>query len=151
VIGQNDTAIKALREVVKLQPKDATAQRMLASLAPPEEKSTDTTPAPTDPPAAAAGPSTDLVGNWVAKDSDATVELTITEDSQFTWRATPAGKPAVEVKGNVAASSDSLVLETKDQGNMAGKVKSGGADKFTFAMQGMPPSDPGLAFERVRK
>jgi tetratricopeptide (TPR) repeat protein len=150
VIGQNDAAIDALKQVVKLQPSDATAKRMLASLAPPETKA----PPPVTPPAPSAetpaGPSTDLVGTWLAKSDGATVELTITDDSKFTWRATPTGKPAVEVKGNVAASADQLVLETKDQGNMAGKVKSGGADKFTFAMLGMPPDDPGLAFERTK-
>ncbi len=152
VIGQNDAAIKALQQVVKLQPKDATAERMLAALSPPETKTADaaapSATAPSATPAAPAGPSTDLVGSWLAKSTDATVELTITEDSQFTWRATPMGKPPVEVKGNVATSSEELVLETKDQGNMVGKVKSGGPDKFTFAMLGMPPSDPGLAFER---
>ncbi|MCI0362074.1 MAG: tetratricopeptide repeat protein [Planctomycetaceae bacterium] len=154
VIGQNDTAIRALQEVVKLQPKDATAQRMLAALKPAEPPAAAATPPAADPvttsATAPAGPSTNLVGSWLAKSPEATVELTITEDSQFTWRATPMGKPAVEVKGNVAASSDELVLETKDQGNMAGKVKSGGPDKFTFAMAGMPPSDPGLAFERKK-
>jgi tetratricopeptide (TPR) repeat protein len=160
VIGQNDSAVRALQEVVKLQPKDATAQRMLAALAPPEEKAAEAAtpaappppaPAPAETPAAPAGPTTDLVGDWVAKDDYATVELSITDDSQFTWRATPKGKAAVEVKGNVAASADQLVLETKEQGNMAGQVKSEGADKFTFAMAGMPPSEPGLAFERVLK
>jgi tetratricopeptide (TPR) repeat protein len=155
VIGQNDAAISALQRVVKLQPKDATAQRMLTALSPQEttvtEKPTETTPAPAnavvDTP---AGPTTDLVGKWVAKSPDATVELTISEDSKFTWRAAPQGKQAIAIKGNVATSSDELVLETKDQGNMAGKVKSGGSDKFTFAMLGMPPSDPGLAFMRQK-
>ncbi len=50
VNGQNDTAIKALQEVVKLQPKNATAQRMLAALAPPEEQPKDTPPPAPDPP-----------------------------------------------------------------------------------------------------
>ncbi|HEX5103592.1 MAG TPA: tetratricopeptide repeat protein [Pirellulaceae bacterium] len=146
VIGQNDEAIKALREVVRLQPKDTTAQRMLGSLAPPEEKPAETTPPPAAPENA---PTTDLVGTWRASSGDAVIELTIDDQFNFTWKATPKGKPAVEVKGTVNASSDSLALETKDQGNMVGQVKSGGPDKFTFAMQGLPPGDPGLEFARA--
>ena len=80
----------------------------------------------------------------------ATIELTITEESQFTWHATPKGKAAIDIKGNVAASSEELVLETKDQGNMAGKVKSEGADKFSFTMLGAPPGESGLEFERQK-
>lgn len=153
VIGQNDAAVKALQEVVKLQPKDATAQRMLASLAPPESKSeekpTEVPPPPTTDTPAPAGPSTDLVGRWIAKSGDATIELSIDDASQFTWKATPQGKPPIELAGTLASTSDTIVLESKDQGSMVGQVKSGGPDKFMFAMQGMPPGDPGLAFERV--
>jgi tetratricopeptide (TPR) repeat protein len=146
VIGQNEQAIKALREVVRLQPKDATAQRMLAALAPPEEK-----PAPEPAPAPAAapsGPTTDLVGTWKAQAGDTVIELTIDEKSQFTWKATPKGKPPVELKGTVATDGDKLALENPQQGNMVGQVKSGGADKFTFALQGSPP-EAGLAFDRA--
>lgn len=147
VIGQNDLAIKMLEHVVKLQPKDATAQRMLAALAPPKPAQ----PEPPEPSAPALdGPATDLVGTWAAKGPDATIELEITEDSKFSWRATPKGQPAVELTGNVATSSEELVLESKDQGNMAGKVMSGGPDKFTFAMLGTPPGDPGLEFQRKK-
>jgi tetratricopeptide (TPR) repeat protein len=149
VIGQNDAAIEALRQVVKLQPKDATAQRMLASLAPPEEKPADPPPPTPDKPAP-AGPTTDLVGSWLAKSGNATIQLTIDDQSQFTWRATPQGKPPVELTGTMATTADTIALESKDQGAMVGKVKSGGPDKFTFVMQGMPPSDPGLAFERAK-
>jgi tetratricopeptide (TPR) repeat protein len=146
VIGQNDQAIKALREVVRLQPKDATAQRMLAALAPPEEKPA---PEPTPAPAAApSGPTTDLVGTWKAQAGDTVIELTIDDKSQFTWKATPKGKPPVELKGTVATDGDVLALENEKQGNMVGQVKSGGPDKFTFALQGSPP-EAGLAFARA--
>jgi tetratricopeptide (TPR) repeat protein len=144
VIGQNDEAIKVLKEVVRLQPKDATAQRMLAALSPPAEKPTEATPPPT-----ADAPTTDLVGTWRASSGDTVIELTIDDKFNFTWSATPKGQKSVEVKGTVSASADSLVLESKDQGNMAGQVKSGGPDKFTFAMEGMTPGDPGLAFSRA--
>jgi hypothetical protein len=43
-----------------------------------------------------------------------------------------------------------LVLESKDQGSMVGKVKSIGPDKWQFALAGGPPNDPGLSFERIK-
>jgi hypothetical protein len=143
VIGQNDEAVKALREVVRLQPKDATAQKMLSALAPPAQPAETTTPPPAD-----TGPTTDLVGTWRATSGDTVIDLTIDDKFNFTWRATPKGQKPVEVKGTVQAGGDALVLQSKEQGNMVGNVKSGGPDKFTFTMQGGPPGDAGLAFSR---
>jgi hypothetical protein len=147
VIGENDAAIRGLKEVVKQQPKDATAQKMLAALAPDPEP--ESQPAPPPAANAPAEPTTDLVGNWLAKGPDVAIKLVIDEQSNFTWTATPTGKPPVELKGVLSSTADQIVLESKDQGAMAGKVKSGGPDKFTFFMQGMPAGDPGLAFQRT--
>jgi tetratricopeptide (TPR) repeat protein len=152
VIGQNDAAIKMLQVVVQEQPKDETARRMLEALSPPASAApaeSTAPPAATDT-SAPAGPTTDLVGRWLAKGPDATVEMVIDETWQFVWRATPTGKPPVEVKGTVSATSDMLELASKEQGSMVGRVTSGGPDKFTFQMAGSPPSDPGLTFERVK-
>ena len=49
------------------------------------------------------------------------------------------------------STSNELSLASKDQGSMAGSVKSRGPDKWQFAMSGAPPSDPGLSFERVKR
>ncbi len=153
VVGQNDSAIRALQAVVELQPKDGTARQLLKALSPPEaDKPPSTSPAPrsTDPlaPAAEAAPTTDLVGKWAAKNEQVAVELTVTADNDFTWKATPTGQPAVEVKGKIAATADSLALESPEQGTMVGAVKSGGADQFTFTMASS--NDAGLAFTRVK-
>lgn len=145
VMGHNDQAIDALRTVVKLQPKDATAQRMLKALAPEEAAPAATAP-PT--PDASEAPQTDLVGVWLAMAGDASVELTITDDSQFTWKATPKGQPAVELAGQIATTSDTLVLDSKSQGSMVGQVKSNGPDRFQFIMSGGEPGDTGLSFVR---
>jgi tetratricopeptide (TPR) repeat protein len=152
VIGQTDAAIRALQEVVKLQPKDATAQRMLAGLVPPEAAADATTPAKPETPEAPAadGPTTDLVGTWTADAGDASIVLTIDEASKYTWKATPKGKPPVELKGNLVASSDMIALENEAQGSMVGRVISGGPDKFTFTLRGMPPDEPGLVFTRTK-
>lgn len=146
VIDDKQAAVNALEVVVKNQPKDSTAKRMLDALAP--------APAPTTPvPTSAAdieAPATDLVGSWQAKAGDTTISLNITEDSQFTWKATPAGKPPVALKGRLQSTSDAISLETADQGAMAGTVQSRGADEWKFLLSGAPPSDPGLTFSRVK-
>ena len=146
-IDSKDDAVKALRVVVKNQPKDATAKRMLDALAPPERPAA---PAPAEAVAGDAAPQTDLVGKWRAKAGDTTIDLAISEDSQFAWKATQAGKSPVELKGQLDSGGDELVLESKEQGAMSGAVKSLGADKWQFALNGAPPADPGLTFGRVK-
>ena len=144
VIGAKDDAVNALKVVVRDQPKDTTAKRMLDALAPAEPSAP-----PADTPAGADAPETDLVGSWQAKAGDTTIDLTITDDSQFSWKAAQPGKPATELNGDLAATSDELVLQSADHGAMAGSVKSLGPDKWQFALSGAPPSDPGLTFERL--
>lgn len=145
VIDDKDAAIDALKVVVKNQPKDTTAKRMLDALLP----ARPATPAPASAPASEDAPTTDLVGKWRAKAGTSTINLTFDEGTQFTWQAVQAGKPAIELKGEYTVSSDGLSLDTTDQGSMAGTVQSLGPDKWQFALSGAPPSDPGLTFQRV--
>ncbi len=146
VIDDKEVAINALRVVVKHQPKDSTAKRMLDALAP--------APVPTEPAAKVStdtdAPVTDLVGSWQAKAGDTTIALSVTEDSTFTWKATPSGKPAVELKGQLTSTGNAISLETTDQGTMAGTVESLSPDEWTFQLSGAPASDPGLTFTRVK-
>jgi tetratricopeptide (TPR) repeat protein len=144
VLGDKDRAIGALEVVVKNQPKDATARRMLAALSPPE------VPAATSQPAAGTEPEIDLVGNWRARAGDTSIDLTIGEDAQFTWKAQQVGKPPVALEGRLAAAGDQLVLESAAQGSMAGTATPLSPDKWRFALSGAPPDDPGLSFARVK-
>lgn len=156
VTGSKDSAIDALEVVMKNQPKDVTAKRMLAALLPAEDSATATPP---PPPASASAnvaeiendpnaSETDLVGTWIAQSADTRIELGITEDSAFTWKANAKGQPAVELKGNLNSLSDGIELETAAQGTIAGAVKSNGPDGWVFLMSGAPASDPGLTFKR---
>ena len=90
-----------------------------------------------------------MVGSWRASQEGNKFELTIDEAGKFTWKATPQGKQAMTVSGNYSVAGDALLLESADQGTMAGRVTSGGPDRFQFLMPGGPPSDKGLAFERI--
>ncbi|WP_425613695.1 tetratricopeptide repeat protein [Anatilimnocola sp. NA78] len=139
VVGHTDAAIEKLQTVVKLQPKDMTAQRMLSALR------AANAPAPAE---AADGPTTDLVGRWLAKADGTNIELSVSEESQFTWAANTKDKPAVELTGLLFAEGNMVALETEDQGTMTGRVKSAGPDKFQFIVPGGPPDDTGLTFVR---
>jgi tetratricopeptide (TPR) repeat protein len=146
-LGEKDAAVDMLQVVVANQPKDYTAKRMLDALAPSQMAAT---PAPATPSPGSAGAYTDLVGKWQAKTGNTTVELTIGDDSQFTWKAIQPGKPAVELKGQVTTNGDSLMLENAKQGSISGAVKSGGPDQWQFNLTGAPSDDPGLAFVRKK-
>ncbi len=138
-IGSKDAAVNALQVVVKNQPQDYTAKRMLDALAPAQAYPPKDVTMPADVDASG----TDLVGNWRATAGNSTIDLTIGEDSQFTWKATQAGKSTAELSGLLVATTDELSLESTDHGAMAGSVKSLGPDKWQFALSGAPRPIPG--------
>lgn len=154
VTGHQASAIEALKVVVREQPRDVTAKKMLAALAPaePAAAATATTPPPPAPAESAAqqpAHETDLVGTWRASSGDSTITLKIDDDSQFTWQAVTKGQSPIELQGQMMATSDTLVLDNKQQGSMVGRVTSAGPDKWQFALAGSPPGDQGQNFERV--
>jgi tetratricopeptide (TPR) repeat protein len=141
--GHNDLAADALRVVVAKQPGDAVAKQLLAALQPP----------PAEAPAAesaAATPETDLVGTWQAAAGNDTVTLTIKKDSTFIWKATPQGKPAVEISGTIETSRDAIAMVSEKAGTMGGTVVSKGPDAFEFSLAGGPPGAKPLVFQRQK-
>ncbi|MFO0868546.1 MAG: tetratricopeptide repeat protein [Pirellulales bacterium] len=157
VLGENEAAIHALQNVVKHQPQDVTARRMLDALERQGREEADADEAPAPPPAPApradnadaAAPSTDLVGRWRAAADGTKIELTVDEQSNFVWQANSTGQPAREIRGQLVTTSDTLVLDGGAQGTMVGEVQSQGANQFTFRLLGMPESTAGLEFQRV--
>ena len=155
--GHADMAAEALGVVVAKQPGDLVAKRLLEAITPPEQPKADGAPAAGEAgkPSAAveappAGPETDLVGTWKATSGKDTVELTIKEDSTFTWKATPSGRPAVELSGTVESARDALALNTEKAGSMVGKVQSKGQDAFDFSLAGAPKEAKPLEFQRQK-
>ncbi|SFJ24710.1 tetratricopeptide repeat protein [Planctomicrobium piriforme] len=160
VTGYKEEAANALKVVVANQPKDVTARRMLDALVPPaaQPPAQSTSPLPTpsalpplpDPNAPAAnGPETDLVGTWRATAGGTTIDLTISEDSKFTWTATQSGQAPIKLTGDLVSSSDAVEFQNAEQGTMAGRVTSKGPDAWQFNLTGAPANDPGLSFARV--
>jgi tetratricopeptide (TPR) repeat protein len=151
--GQTDAAIRSLREVVAINPKDQGAAAMLQMLQSKAPEATANAPAP-DPtplnepnlnPAA-------IVGAWQATKDDGRFDVTLNADKTFSWKFTQ-GQRHEELKGTYTTEGPVLVLATKDQGSMAGKVtlnpaEGAAAKEFQFQMVGSNPNDPGLKFVR---
>jgi tetratricopeptide (TPR) repeat protein len=165
VAGHKDAAVRQLQQVVAKEPDDQVAKRILDALTAQDQAGGEAA-APASPPATgvadtvgaaetsteeteAQQPYTDLVGRWLAARGEDRFGLIIGEDGAFTWAAIPAGQERVTLTGQAATSDDMLLLETDDQGTMAGRVKSGGPDKFQFIPAGGPPDDEGLTFQRA--
>jgi len=167
--GHADLAAEALKVVVAQQPGDIVSKRLLESLEPPAEAKAEGATAPVEPakpaappaadqpPAQAeapeaepAGPETDLVGTWKATEGKNAVTLTIGEDSSFTWKAEPEGKPAIELKGTLDSAADQIALQTEAQGTMVANVKSKGPDAFDFLVEGAPKDAKPLQFTRQK-
>jgi hypothetical protein len=147
--GHSDAAAEALRVVVAKQPGDMVAKRLLEALKPTAEAagpSAESATADEKP----AAPETDLVGTWKATNDKDVVILEITADSKFTWKATPGGKPAVELAGTVETSADAIALSSEKAGTMVGKVVSKGPDAFEFSLPGAPADAKPLLFQRQK-
>ncbi len=149
--GHADMAADALRVVVKSQPGDVVAKRLLDAIAPSSEAEPPapapvTQPEPTKAPA--AGPETDLVGTWKATSGKDSVELVITDDSRFTWKAAPAGRDPVEITGMIETARDAIALTSETAGTIAGNVASKGANAFDFSLAGAPTDAKPIAFMR---
>jgi tetratricopeptide (TPR) repeat protein len=163
VAGHGEEAADELEQVVRLQPQDVVARRLLEALRPAprgaaaeagDEARGDKTAA--DKPDAnqaadatgPARPQTDLVGRWKATSDGETVELEITADSTFTWKATSPGRPVVELSGGVETAADAIRLESESAGAMVARVAPKGPNAFEFSLPGAPADVAPLVFQR---
>lgn len=149
VMGHNDSAERQLRAVVKVQPRDVVARKILESLAPSETEEADR-PEPAADSDDAVSEEIDLVGAWRAKAGKTTVELRIDEDFGFVWSAKTEGEDPAEVSGEIDIDGDLLILDGGEQGAMAGDVIAEGPNRFRFSLTGTTTRDDNtLTFERT--
>jgi tetratricopeptide (TPR) repeat protein len=154
VIGQKDSAIRALKVVVENQPKDVTAKRMLEALDPkPIEAKAADPKAPATQQAeelAKPTPEVDLVGKWQSVSGTTTIDLEISEESTFKWKAAESGKPAVELSGDFGTNGSAVLMETSDKGSLGGTVKSLSGEEWILNPPGATDDNAGLKFKRVK-
>ena len=154
--GSSDMAAAALRVVIAKQPGDVVAKRLLDAIAPAAQDQAQ--PAPTAesasqgatarPAAEQALPEIDLVGTWKATSGKDTIQLTVTADSKFTWKAQPDGKPPVTLDGSIETTADAVALVSESAGTMVAKVTPKTADSFEFSLAAAPKDTPPLLFTR---
>lgn len=148
--GHSDAAASALEVVVAKQPGDMVAKRLLGALKPAAEAAQPEATSVAKEAEKPAAPETDLVGTWKAGSGTDAIVLEITADSKFTWKAAPAGKPAVELAGTIETAADAIALRSEKAGTMAGKVTSKGPDAFEFSLPGAPAEAKPLLFQRQK-
>jgi hypothetical protein len=90
----------------------------------------------------------EVVGKWSASTKDATFEMKLAEDGNFTWVSNRDGNRR-EVRGVYALDGGILAMET-DFGDMLLAEISSGEQKnaMRFQMLGGPTEEPGLKFTR---
>ncbi len=150
VLGEKEPAIDALKSVVKTQPRDLVAKRMLDALEPQDTEMSATEFLGTSPNQVTADAETDLVGNWSATAGPVTVNLKIDEDFSFTWKVSEGGKPTSQLTGNLTGDADGLEFISADQGTLAGIAISQGPNEWEFKIAGAPPAEQGLKFSRIK-
>jgi uncharacterized protein (TIGR03066 family) len=169
--GHTDAALRQLQQVVQLVPNDRVAADLVKMLTPRDQ-------APTSPGSPPAGPGPEvtprppsegtpgtqpesaapavkaidpamIVGTWQASREDGSkFNLTIGDDSTFTWKFTPPKGKANEFSGKYTVEGNVLALERKEGGSMVGEVTPQDAKKFNFKALGAPAEDQGLNFAK---
>jgi len=162
-LGHADAAARQLSQVVQLVSNDKLANSLLMMLKPPSQgqgaqpgqpgqpAAEQPTPRPPEE-ATPTGPAVDpakLVGSWkAAREDGSKFELTLANDSTFTWKFSQAKQKPQEFSGKYTLEGNVLALERKDGGSLVGQVSFDGDKKFKFKAVGGPPEDPGLDFAR---
>ncbi len=89
------------------------------------------------------------MGTWIATTvGNDSIELVISEDARFTWKAAAAGQQPLEIAGMIETSRDAISLNSDSAGTMIAKVTSQGADAFEFTLAGGPTDAQPIAFRR---
>ncbi|MGQ0633888.1 MAG: tetratricopeptide repeat protein, partial [Planctomycetaceae bacterium] len=151
-----DSAVKQLREVVRLQPKDQLSAQLLKMMggdapadagAQPAPAVAEGAAAPQEPPAPPPIDPAKIVGNWAAKrDDGSSFALKLTPDAKFTWTFEQGGRKQ-EFGGTYEVDEAVLVLTRQDGATMPGMITMA-QNGFNFQLFGAPPGDPGLDFKK---
>jgi tetratricopeptide (TPR) repeat protein len=170
--GFPDDAIRQLKNVVALQPKDQLSAQLMQQL----ERKDQAAPAGTTPsggdlaqygpgtatgaapaPAPAADTSANakqgnLKGSWNAQPTaEATISLAFEDQGRFVWTVTRQGKSQAFNGSSTFDNGILTLVQDQNKNNvMVGNLTWKDDDHFTFKVMGSSPEDPGLSFSRTR-
>ena len=152
--NHSDAAALQFQQVVALKPDDRVASDLYKMLTPPSEDTSAEASQPPNP----TGPQNDqtsvpkveqaqVVGQWkAARDDGSSFNLTLTNDSKFTWGFSAANKPAEEFSGTYTLEGNVLALERGEGGALIAEVAPEADGRLKFRLLGAPENDPGLIF-----
>jgi hypothetical protein len=133
------------KQVLQLQPNDAVAASLLATLEP--RKPTSTAPAAATPPKPV--PPDSIVGKWQASGSgNANYTMTLNMDGTFTWEF-QKGSRKESAKGVFNVEGNVLAMELDAGGVMLAELTAESPDSLKFKMVGGQKGDPGLSFRKA--
>jgi tetratricopeptide (TPR) repeat protein len=142
-LGHQEKALSMLRQAAELQPKDAVAAALVATLSP-----RDAQPARVSAAAAPkAFPAGDVAGTWTSGSNTAKYSMSLRKDGTFTW-AFSRGSQKQEVKGVYTVEDNVLALEPDTGGVLLAELAAKGPDTLHFKMIGGASDDKGLKFQR---
>jgi tetratricopeptide (TPR) repeat protein len=155
-----EAAVRELKTVTTLQPKDTLSAQLLQQIGQTQNQvaGSPDSPAPPllggNPPqesvAAPTGREGKLEGNWAASpEKDVKITLAFEADGRFAWTVSRAAKDQ-SFAGKLSYQNGILTL-VQDQNNntMVGNVIWTDLNKFTFKVMGAAPNDPGLSFSKA--
>jgi len=143
--GYPEEARGEFRRAAELQPKDAVAAALAATLAPRDAQASPT-PAETSVPKEVPGDS--IVGTWVASGKgNSSYNMSLAKDGTFTWSFS-RGARKQEVKGVYSVEGNVLAMEPDTGGVLLAELTAKGTDGLHYRMVGAAKDDPGLEFRR---
>jgi len=162
--GHNEAAAAQLDNVLRINPQDLVATRLLQALGDgtqrkadevpmSQDDSTATTPlmvpeVPELPPAAMVT-AEELHGTWQAQNSKGkTFTLTLTKDGTFDWVSKDDQK-TIDQKGVFGVEGETLAMEPDGGGVLVGKVSKPENGSFKLELVGGLPDDKALEFKLV--
>jgi tetratricopeptide (TPR) repeat protein len=152
--GHAEAAVRQLKYVQTLQPKDQLTAQLITQLQHTDQSAASTdlagqgAAAPTS--VAAAVPAGALEGRWTAQPSpDTTITVNFVDKGHFAWKVTRQGKDQ-QFDGTSSYENGILTLvQTQNNNAMVGNVIWKDPNHFTFKVVGGGPSDPGLSFTKA--
>jgi tetratricopeptide (TPR) repeat protein len=143
--GYPDNALDEFRVVTKVNPKDAVAASLVATLAPRDDKAK-----PPDKEAPKPVPSDKIVGDWTAAgERSAKFSMSLNKDGTFKWEFA-RGSRKEAVKGVYTTEGNVLAMEPDTGGVMLAELTAKDADTMHFKMIGGAANDPGQEFHRAK-
>jgi tetratricopeptide (TPR) repeat protein len=141
--GYLESALEMFRGAAKLQPKDAVAAALVATLSP--RTAQTTTPAAAAPKPV---PADNVVGDWTAAvASSSSYSMALQKDGTFTW-AFSRGARKREAKGVYTIEGNVLAMQPDSGGVLLSELTVKEPDVLRFKMIGGATEDPGLEFRR---